>query len=295
MKDTTMQGRTCLITGATSGIGLATARLLAARGAQIVMVGRDLARTQAAREEIIEHSGNEQVDFLLADLGSLAQVRKLAAEFRTRFSALHVLINNAGLVTAQRELTEDGFERMFGVNHLAHFLLTLELLPVLRRHAPSRVVLVSSDAHRFGRLDADDLQSERGFGFPTLVSAMRVYGGSKLANLLFGQALSRRLDGTGVTVNSVHPGAVATNMGKNNQGWYSFLPKLISPFFSTPEQGATASLYVASSPGLEGRSGAYFVREQEVTPSARARDSQFAEQLFHRSCEMVGHTGDIEA
>ena len=147
----------------------------------------------------------------------------------------------------------------------------------------------------FERPDQVKLGSERAFGFPAALSSMRVYGGSKLANLLFTEALSRRMDGNGVTVNAVHPGAVATNMGKNNEGWYRVVPKLLAPFFATPEKGATASVYVASSPALTGRSGAYFVREREVVPSARARDRDSAELLWQHSREMVGHTGEMEA
>jgi NAD(P)-dependent dehydrogenase (short-subunit alcohol dehydrogenase family) len=293
MQDLSMQGRTCLITGASSGIGQATAAALATRGAHVVMAGRDPARTEAARRDVVERSGSDRVEVVLADLASLADVRKLAGEVRSRFEHLHVLINNAGVVTAERQLTTDGFETMFGVNHLAHYLLTLELLPLLKASAPARIVVVASDAHKFARFDLDDLQSEHGFGFPAVARSMRVYGGSKLANLLFAQALSRRLQGSGLSVNSVHPGAVATNMGENNPGkWYSALPRLLKVFFASPEKGATATLHAATGAEFADTSGAYIVGEKVVTPAANARDTEAAERLWQRSAELVGHSGD---
>jgi NAD(P)-dependent dehydrogenase (short-subunit alcohol dehydrogenase family) len=289
-----MHGRTCLITGATSGIGQASAALLAARGAHVIIAGRDPSRTQAARTDVAARSGSDRVESVLGDLSSLADVRRLGEEVRERFDRLHVLINNAGVALAERQLTADGFETMFGVNHLSHYLLTLELMPLLRASTPARIVVVSSDAHRFARFDLEDLQSERGFGFPSIATSMRVYGGSKLANLLFALALERRLDGSGVTVNSVHPGAVATNMGETNSGrWYSALARLLKAFFKSPEEGATATLHAATSPEFATRSGAYIINEKVVVPADTARDSEVAELLWQRSAELVGHTGEI--
>src|SRR2546426_3794267 len=211
----TLDGRIALVTGATSGIGQETAVGLAARGAQVVLVGRDRARAEAARKDVTERSGNARVDVLLADLASLEAVRGLAREFCERCPALHLLVNNAGLIVRERTLTVDGYETTLAVNHLAPFLLTHLLRERLLADGSARVVNVASDAHRFvpRGFDFDDPMSEHGFGFPNVVSSMRVYGMSKLANILFTIELARRLEGTRVTANAVHPGGVATRLG----------------------------------------------------------------------------------
>jgi NAD(P)-dependent dehydrogenase (short-subunit alcohol dehydrogenase family) len=277
-----LDGRTCLVTGATSGIGLETARGLAALGAQVVIVGRDRERGEQARRQVIERGGNPRVDLLLADLSSLSGVRGLADEFLVRYPALHVLVNNAGTVELSRRTTIDGFERTFAVNHLAYFLLTNLLLPRLRASAPARIVNVASEAHRFGRLDMADLQSEKSY------SAMRVYGTSKLLNLLFTVGLAERLAGSGVTANSLHPGAVSTRLGKNNGPLARLLIGLLRPFFLTPEQGAANSIYVAAAQELEGVSGRYFVKQRAVEPSRRSRRPGLARRVWARSNELVG-------
>ena len=209
-----MDGKVILITGATNGIGKAAALDLAKQGAQVVIVGRSADKTQATVAEIKQQSGNAKIDSLLADLSSLAEVRKLAAEFRQRYSRLDVLINNAGAIFADRTLTVDGYERTFAVNHLAYFLLTDLLLDMVKASAPARIVNVASDVHSGGSIHFDDLQLEKNYG----MGGMGAYGQSKLANVMFTYELSRRLAGTGVTANVLHPGVVATGFGENNRG-----------------------------------------------------------------------------
>ncbi len=277
-----LDGRTCLVTGATSGIGLETAAGLAALGARVVMVGRDRQRGEQARKAVVEKSGNDKVDLLLADLSSLAGIRGVAQEILATYPALHVLVNNAGTVELSRTTSIDGFEKTFAVNHLAYFLLTNLLLPRLRASAPARVVNVASEAHRFGRLDLADLQSEKSY------RAMRVYGTSKLLNILFTVALAEKLAGSGVTANSLHPGAVSTRLGKNNGAFASILIGLLRPFFLTPEQGAANSIFVAASDQLDGVSGKYFVKQRAVAPSRRSQRLHLARRVWTRSSELVG-------
>ena len=280
-----LDGRICLVTGATSGIGQETARGLAGLGAHVVIVGRDRARAESTRKAIVERSGNPRVDVLLADLSSLAGIRGLADEFLSSYPALHVLVNNAGTVELSRTVTVDGFEKTFAVNHLAYFLLTNLLLPRLRASAPARIVNVASEAHRFGRIDLADLQSEKSY------AAMRVYGTSKLLNLLFTVALAERLAGSGVTANCLHPGAVSTGLGKQNGALAKLLIGLLRPFFLTAEQGAANSIFVAASDELAGVSGKYFVKQRAVAPSRRSQRLELARRVWARSNELVGLPG----
>jgi NAD(P)-dependent dehydrogenase (short-subunit alcohol dehydrogenase family) len=285
-----LEGRIALVTGATSGIGQETAVGLAARGAQVVLVGRDRARAEAARKDVTERSRNPRVDVMLADFASLEAVRGLAREFSERYPRVDLLVNNAGLVMRQRVLTVDGYETTLAVNHLAPFLLTHLLRERLLAADAARVVNVASDAHRFvGGFDFDDPMSERGFGFPTVVTGLRIYGMSKLANILFTSELARRLDRTRVTANSVHPGGVATRLGTNATGLLGkLIPLAMRPFMKTPEQGAATSLYVATSPDLAKTSGRYFAESREREPSRAARDAEAARRLWNLSCEWVG-------
>jgi len=280
-----LDGRICLVTGATSGIGQETARGLAGLGAHVVIVGRDRDRAESARKEIIEKSGNPRVDVLLADLSSLTGIRGLADEFLSSYPALHLLVNNAGTIELARATTVDGFEKTFAVNHLAYFLLTNLLLPRLRASAPARIVNVASEAHRLGRIDLADLQSEKSY------SAMRVYGTSKLLNVLFTVALAERLAGSGVTANCLHPGAVSTRLGKQNGAWAKLLIGLLRPFFLTAEQGAANSIFVAASDELDGVSGKYFVKQRAVAPSRRSQRPGLARRVWARSNELVGLPG----
>jgi NAD(P)-dependent dehydrogenase (short-subunit alcohol dehydrogenase family) len=281
-----MKGKTVLITGATSGIGRVTAKTLASAGATIFLLCRDRGRGEEVATEIAKETGNRDVRLLIADLASQADIRRAAAEFLATGSPLHVLINNAGLVNLRRELTTDGIEAVFAVNHLAYFLLTLLLLDRLKESAPARIVNVASDAHRFGKLDFDDLGSERRYRWP------RVYGQSKLANILFTSELARRLEGTGVTVNCLHPGAVGTGLGKNNGAIARAIIGVLRPFFRTPEKGAETTIYLATSPEVEGVSGKYFSNRREARPSAAATNAADAARLWEIS-EQLTHLSAV--
>lgn len=270
---TPMQGRVCLITGATSGIGRATALALGAMGAEVVLLCRDAAKGEATAAAV-RAAGAPRVDLLLADLARQAEVRRAAAEFLASARPLHVLINNAGVVNVRRSVTPDGIETTFAVNHLAYFLLTTLLLERLRASAPARIVNVASEAHKLGALDFDDLQNTRRY------RVMKVYGQSKLANILFTSELARRLEGSGVTANSLHPGAVATGLGTNNGGWARRLIRLLRPFFRTPDDGAATSIHLATAPQLAAVSGRYFANCREKTPSRAARDAAAARRLW---------------
>ncbi|KFE71231.1 SDR family oxidoreductase [Hyalangium minutum] len=277
-----MDGKVCLVTGATNGIGLEAAKALAAQGATVVLAGRDKGRLETALITVRHATPDAKVESLQADFASLQDVRALAEAFKARYSRLDVLLNNAGLVLHERQVTKDGFEATFGINHLAPFLLTHLLMDVLKASGPARVVNVSSEAHRYGKLDFNDLQSERSYAM------MRVYGTSKLANILFTQALARRLQGTQLTTNTLHPGVVRTGFGQNTQGWMRFAVQAFAAFFLTAEQGARTSVYLASSPEVEGVSGQYFIKCRPKKPSSDARNEQFAERLWQVSEELTG-------
>jgi retinol dehydrogenase-14 len=277
-----MTGRVCIVTGASSGIGRATAVGLARMGATVALVCRDRGRGEEAAAEIAADTGNRAVSLHLADLSSQEAIRRLAAELLARYPVIHVLINNAGIVNLRYSTTVDGIETVFAVNHLAYFLLTTLLLDRLRQSGRARIVNVASEAHKFGRLDLDDLGNQRRY------RGMRVYGQSKLANILFTYELARRLEGTGVTANCVHPGAVGTRLGQNNGRIATLLTKLLKPFFRTPEQGAATSIHVASSPAVEGVSGRYFRNCREARSSGSSYDRDLARRLWEASARMTG-------
>jgi NAD(P)-dependent dehydrogenase (short-subunit alcohol dehydrogenase family) len=276
-----LDGKVALVTGATSGIGRATARELSRRGARTLLVARDRARGAAAAEEIREASGGRAPEVLLADLSSQAEVRRLAREVGERTPRLDLLVNNAGAIFARREVSAEGLEMTFALNHLAYFLLTLELLPLLEGGGDSRIVNVSSVAHGRGAIDFDDLQGERTYAM------WKAYQQSKLANVLFTRELARRLGGRGVTTNALHPGAVATGFGRNGQGIFSRIVALGAPFLSSPETGSRTTLHVATAPGLRGVSGRYFSRCRERTPSRAARDDGAALRLWQISEDLT--------
>ena len=277
-----MDGKVVLITGSTSGIGKAAAKGLAGMGAEVVVTGRNRRQGESAVEDIRSESGNDRVSLLLADLAAQAEVRRLAKEFRASHGRLDVLINNAGLYKTRRTETPDGIEMTLAVNHLAPFLLTNLLLDLLKKSAPSRVINVSSEAERWGKIDLDDLQSERRYrGFP-------VYGKSKLANIMFTYELAERLRGTGVTSNCMHPGSVNTNMGKNERGVGILLFRAFKPFMRSPEKGADTLVYLAASPDVKGRTGEYFIDREVATPSEEADDGTLREKLWEVSEELTG-------
>ena len=267
-----MNGEICLVTGATDGIGKVTARVLAERGATVIGVGRDAAKIEATIAEVGATPGT--LEFLQADLSSQAQVRALAAEFKSKYAQLHILVNNAGaLFTTYRE-SVDGIEMTFALNHLGYFLLTNLLLDTIKASAPARIINVASDAHEGSAINFDDLGQRQGY------SGWSTYGASKLANILFTYELARRLAGTGVTVNTLHPGWVNTNFsaaaGLNMRG----------PL--TSEEGADTQIWLATSTEVDGVTGKYFVRRHDTRSSKPSYDERIAQRLWDVSAEMVG-------
>jgi NAD(P)-dependent dehydrogenase (short-subunit alcohol dehydrogenase family) len=278
-----MNGKICMVTGANTGIGKETALGLAKLGATVVMVCRDQSKGEAAKSEIKAKSGNESVGLMIADFSSQRSIRQLAKDFQSRYFHLHVLVNNAGLSLSQRTVTEDGLETTFAVNHLGSFLLTNLLLDVLKASAPARIVNVASQAHQRATLNFDDFQGEQQY------SGLQAYCQSKLANILFTYELARRLNGTDVTVNCLHPGVVATHLISNYFAslWLRPLYWVMRPFFVTPEQGAQTSIYLASSPEMEGVTGKYFVNKKEAESSQESYNEEIAEKLWQISEELT--------
>lgn len=277
-----MQGKTVLVTGANQGIGKATALALAGQGANVVILCRNADKGRAALADIQAASKGGKAELLVADFASLGDVRRAAAELRARHARLDVLVNNAGLFVPERHLTSDGIEETFGVNHLAPFVLTNELLDLLKASGPARIVNVSSEAHRHAKMHWDDLQFAGG-GY----KGFRAYGQSKLANILFTYELARRLEGTGVTVNALHPGVVASGFGQTYPGAMSFLVKVAKPFLLNNEQGARTSVYLASSPEVEGVTGKYFSKCRPVRSNAVSYDEASQKKLWSLSVEMI--------
>src|SRR5215210_4622710 len=276
-----MSEKVCLITGATSGIGKATAMGLANMGASVVMVGRDRGKGEAVMAEIKEKSGNASVDLMLADISSQDEIHRLADETKEAYPRLDVLINNAGVFRSTRITTQDGIETTFAVNHLAYFLLTNLLLDVLKASAPSRIVNVASGEQRNGAIDFDDLQGEKEY------KTAKAYSQSKLANVLFIYELARRLEGTGVSANCLHPGVVGTNLGSGVSGVFGFTVRALTPLMKSPEKGAETSIYLASSPEVESSSGRYFVKKAEARSSDVSHDERLARRLWEVSAELT--------
>lgn len=277
-----MSGQTALVTGATGGIGLATAVALAGLGARVGVVGRDEKRTAAAVQAVLAVPGSGGADGFLADFSDQREVRALAAEVLAAHPRLDVLVNNAGGYWSDRHVSADGLEWTFAVNHLAPFLLTSLLEERLRESAPARIVTVASDAHRAGRIEFDDLQAERGY------AGMRAYAQSKLANILFTRELARRLSGSGVAAYSVHPGTVRTGFAREDAGrLFGLVLRAGALLMKSPEQGAQTSVYAASSPELVGRTGEYLAKSRVAKPSARAQDDVAAARLWSVSEDLV--------
>jgi len=275
-----MTGKVCIVTGANSGIGLPTAEALAGMGATVVMACRDPERSEPARRRVAQAGGT--VNLMTLDLASQQNVRDFAAAFLERYDRLDVLVNNAGIMTKKREETEDGIEKQFGVNHLGHFLLTLLLLNRLKASAPSRIVNVSSTLHQNASIDFDNLQLERGYTF------LKAYGQSKLANVLFTYALARRLDGTGVVVNALHPGGVRTGILRDAPIVLKPLLFVSQFLLKSPERGARTSIYLAAAPEAAQATGAYFVNCREAKSSAISHDVAVQERLWKTSETLVG-------
>ncbi len=298
-----MAGKTVLVTGATQGIGRASAKALAQLGARVGIVGRDAKRTEETAAMIRAEVPAAQVDTFLADLSLMSDVRKLAEEVKAKYSELHVLLNNAGAIFTTRGVTKEGLEQTFALNHMSYFLLTNLLTDLLKKSAPARVVNVSSDAHPLARLDPrvvkavadpggsivapkridiDDLQSERSY------SPMAVYAMSKAMNILFTRELSRRIEGTGVTANCLHPGVIQSGFGHNNGGFFGWLVKIGGPFLSSPEKGARTSVYLCSSDEGGRVSGQYFKNRKVAKVSAAARNDESAKVLWEKSAQIAG-------
>lgn len=280
--DKFMIGKVCMITGATSGIGAITARELARKGTSVIVVSRSTQRCEDTVERIKRETGSTAVDYLVADLSSQAEIRRLVETFHGRYARLDVLVNNAGAFFLWHKKSTDGIEMSFALNHLSYFLLTNLLLDTLKESAPSRIVNVSSNSHYGSPLDFNDLQGDKRY------RSMQAYGRSKFANVLFTYELARRLEGTRVTANALHPGFVRTNMGKNN-GW---LVRLLAPLWQYSaipvKEGARTSIFLASSLEVERVTGKFFIREEEVKSDPATYDEATAKRLWDISVEMTG-------
>ncbi|NEU13395.1 SDR family oxidoreductase [Methylobacterium sp. BTF04] len=277
-----MRGKIGLVTGATSGIGYETALGLARAGARVGVVGRNAGRTKAAADGIRAAVREAQVDVFVADLSVQAQVRRLADDVRALYPRLDVLVNNAGAIFDTRQVTQDGIERTWALDHLAYVLLTHDLLDLLKASAPSRIVNVASMAHMRGRIAFDDIGHARHY------SPLAVYSQAKLGNVLFTAALARRLEGTGVTANSLHPGVIASGFAGGTRGWFGFGWSLIRPFLAKPADGAVTSLHLATAPELAGVSGRYFSKSQAVPTSAIGSDYEAQERVWALSARQLG-------
>lgn len=283
-----MEGKTCVLTGATSGIGREAALELARQGARLVLTTRDDAKAKAVEADLRAAAPDVKVEWVRADLSLMREVRKAAAEIRARVDRIDVLVNNAGAIYTDRDVTAEGIERTFATNHLSYFLLTRELQDLLvqsAKTAPVRIVNVASDAHRRGKMNWSDLQAER------VYLSYAVYAQSKLANILFTRELAKRLKGTGVTANCLHPGVVATGFGLNTPGLFQLGVKLLSPLFISAKKGSETTVYLATSPEVEGKTGGYYAKQREKKPSRKARDDAAAARLWAESERLLAQVG----
>ncbi len=276
-----MRGKRVILTGASRGIGRETALALGKMGADLSFVVRDPVRGEAVADEVRALGGGGEVEVFLADLSSMADVRRVAAEILAKHSRIDVLVNNAGVLLMDRQVTKDGFEATFATNHLAYFLLTKLLLGAIKKAPAARIVNVASEVHHRGSLDFTDLMSERSY------SGVKAYSTSKLANILFTSELARQLDGTSVTTNALHPGIVASGFGRNNTGVVGFFAKIAAPFMMSAENGAKTSIFLASDPSVSTVTGKYFEKSQPKKPSREARDPAIARRLWAVSEELV--------
>ena len=278
-----MQGKTVVITGATSGIGTETARALADMGARVVLINRNPQKAEGVAEDL-RRTATGSIELVQGDMSSFASIRSAAADVLDRYPKIDVFISNAGVFRARRHETSDGLEEVFAVNHLAPFLLANLLLERLRASAPSRIVIVASEAHRGGVLDFDDLLLQRRFSF----NAWKAYSRSKLSNIMFTYALARRLQGSGVTANCLHPGFVSTRLGSGNKIPIRPVYLLLKPFTISPKKGAETSVYLASAPEVEGVNGKYFDNKRESRSSRVSLEEEPQELLWKMSAELTG-------
>ncbi len=276
-----MTGKVCIVTGGNSGIGKEAAKGLVALGAAVVIICRDKSKGEAALSEI-RSAGNGSAELIVADISSLAQVRAAADEFGRTRSRLDVLVNNAGVILTKRLVSPEGYEKTLATNHLGHFLLTNLMLNTLKKSAPSRIINVSSEAHRGARIDFEDIQGEKQY------STYKAYSQSKLANVLFSYELARRLEGTGITVNSIHPGVVRTGFGHDTGGMLSAVIHIGSPFFMSAKRSAKAIVYLASSPEVATVTGKYFSKSKVGKSSKESYDEEAAKRLWDVSEELTG-------
>jgi NAD(P)-dependent dehydrogenase (short-subunit alcohol dehydrogenase family) len=278
-----MNNKRVLITGANSGMGKALSLRMAKEGYHVIMLCRDPERGKKAFEEVTSLSGSSEVHLEICDLASLESIRTFSERLHKLYDHLDILVNNAGVILPGRHVTKDGFELQFGVNHLGHFALTLQLLPLIMKSADPRIIIVSSGAHIIGKLYFDDIHLEKNF------TTIRAYSRSKLANILFCYELADRVKDRGIKVNSLHPGAVGTNMGINRDtGFGKGIMGLLRPFFKTPEEGADTAYYLATSREIKDNTGKYFVKRKIKSSSFRSRDSELASRLWELSEEMTG-------
>ena len=272
-------GKTAIVTGANSGMGMATARALLDEGATVIMLCRSEKRGKEAYEKLLE-DGNGRTYLILADLGDYDSIRNFAKQVKERFDKIDILVNNAGFISLDRQETKEGIERQFGINHVGHFLLTTELLDMMGEG--SRIVNVASGAHKTGKIHFDDINLHKGF------NVFKAYSQSKLANVLFTRELARRVKDRGITVNCCHPGAVATNIGIDREtGFGKTVTKLLKPFFQTPEQGAATAIFLAMDESVKDITGEYFYKCKVAKSSKRSKDMELAKRLFEFSEQLV--------
>jgi len=279
--DKPLHGKVSIVTGAASGIGAMTAQALAQQGAAVILVDRDSEKGATTANQIKQQTDSPAVEFMWADLSVQKEIRRLVQQFRNRYQRLDVLVNNAGAFFRRRQETADGIEMTFALNYLAYFLLTNLLLDTIRASAPARIINVSSRSHARAQINFDDLHSRSSY------RGLRAYAQSKLAIVLFTYELARRLEGTGVTVNTLHPGVVATSFATNNRGVVSLSMRLFRSALISPEQGAQTSIYLATSPEVEGVTGKYFVKQKAVPSSQASQDTATAGRLWQMSAKMT--------
>lgn len=281
---------TAIVTGANSGIGKVTARELARKGYRIIIICRNREKAERAKQEIIFATENQHVEYLLCNLDRMDEVRETVARIREKLDAVDLLVNNAGIVAdSTRQTTDDGYEITFAVNHLAYFLLTNELLPLLKRSESARIINVASEAHRAGKFDPENLQLRNGY------TTVKAYGNSKLFNIMFTRELARRLEGSTVTTYSLHPGAVSTNLASDSHSLFGWIFNMGKLFMLSPEKGARTTLWLCTEEGIESKSGGYFKNRKEVKPSRIARDDRACRQLWEMTEELLGETVGVDS